>query len=136
MMAALATAVGLPTSAIERLPVLAAADRGRCAFIPIWKRPWMTFNANTYGASVLASIGISNAFADSPTAYPEVSLDDVRALRPDLVILPSEPYPFAERHVAELTQITSDVRLIDGRDLFWWGVRTAGALDRLRIALA
>jgi hypothetical protein len=75
-------------------------------------------------------------FADSATAYPEVSLDDVRARRPDLVILPSEPYPFAQRHVGELASAADDVRLIDGRDLFWWGVRTAGALDRLRIALA
>jgi ABC-type Fe3+-hydroxamate transport system substrate-binding protein len=136
MMAALATAVGLALPATHHAPMAAAEDRIRRAFIPIWKRPWMTFNANTYGASLLASIGIHNVFADSPTAYPEVSLDDVRARRPDLVILPSEPYPFAQRHVGELASAADDVRLIDGRDLFWWGVRTAGALDRLRIALA
>jgi hypothetical protein len=30
----------------------------------------------------------------------------------------------------------TEVRLIDGADLFWWGVRTPGALDRLAVALA
>jgi hypothetical protein len=26
--------------------------------------------------------------------------------------------------------------LADGRDLFWWGIRTPAAVDRLRVALA
>jgi ABC-type Fe3+-hydroxamate transport system substrate-binding protein len=130
----LASAVGAKGLGIDHLPD--AVEIVRRAFIPIWKRPWMTFNANTYGASLLAAIGIGNVFADATEPYPEVSLDDVRSWAPDLVILPSEPYPFAERHAAQLSQIVDDVRLIDGRDLFWWGVRTAGALDRLRIVLA
>jgi hypothetical protein len=28
--------------------------------------------------------------------------------------------------------LAADVRLVDGQDLFWWGVRTAGAIGRLR----
>jgi ABC-type Fe3+-hydroxamate transport system substrate-binding protein len=137
MLAELASAVGIePVPTIKYSSSATESGRHRSAFIPIWKRPWMTFNSNTYGSSVLAAIGIHNVFGDSATAYPEMSLDDVRARRPDLVILPSEPYPFAERHIADLAQIADDVRLIDGRDLFWWGVRTAGALNRLRAALA
>lgn len=52
------------------------------------------------------------------------------------MVLPSEPYPFAERHIAEVSGIAADVRLVDGRDLFWWGVRTEGALGRLAQALS
>ena len=59
------------------------------------------------------------------------------ALRPDLVVLPSEPYPFAERHVAEVQRLlpASRVVLVDGRDLLWWGVRTPVAIERLRAVL-
>jgi hypothetical protein len=58
-------------------------------------------------------------------------------LRPDLVLLPSEPYPFAQRHVAEYQRAVPDGRvvLVDGQDLFWWGVRTAPAVERLRVTL-
>ena len=103
----------------------------RRAFVPIWRRPWMTLNADTYGASVLDALGIVGIFADAADRYPTVELDEVAARRPDLVILPSEPYPFARRHVAELRSVAVDVRLVDGRDLFWWGVRTPDALARL-----
>jgi hypothetical protein len=48
-----------------------------------------------------------------------------------VVVLPSEPYPFADRHRAEAHSVSADVRLVDGRDVFWWGVRTPDALVRL-----
>jgi ABC-type Fe3+-hydroxamate transport system substrate-binding protein len=100
------------------------------AFIPIWRRPWMTMNAATYGSSLLASIGIENVFSGAPERYPTVTVDEIRARRPAVVLAPSEPYPFTERHVAELESI-APVELVDGQDLFWWGVRTPAARERL-----
>jgi ABC-type Fe3+-hydroxamate transport system substrate-binding protein len=100
------------------------------AFVPIWRRPWMTMNARTYGSSLLDRIGVSNVFGDEAERYPEVSLDEVREQQPDVVIGPSEPYPFSERHRAELEAV-APVLFVDGQDLFWWGVRTPAALDRL-----
>ena len=117
------------------LPVPETASATKLAWVPIWRRPWMTINADTYGSSLLASIGIGNVFADDANRYPECTLDEAAARRPDMVIAPSEPYPFAERHVAELGTVAADVRLVDGRDLFWWGVRTGAAADRLSRAL-
>ncbi len=55
-----------------------------------------------------------------------MTLDEVRARRPDVVLAPSEPYPFAERHVPLFDDV-APVVLVDGQDLFWWGVRTAGS---------
>jgi ABC-type Fe3+-hydroxamate transport system substrate-binding protein len=145
MLDALARAVGHVggrTAAGAHWGARAAAQAGidvvprRRAFVPIWRRPWMTFNAATYGASVLAALGIDGVFADAVDRYPTVELDAVAARRPDLVLLPSEPYPFAERHRGELRVVASDVRLIDGRDLFWWGVRTGPAVERLRQVLS
>jgi len=107
----------------------------RRAFVPIWRRPWMTVNRDTYGASVLAQLGVDTVFADAPDRYPEVTLEDAAASAPDVVLAPSEPYPFRERHVAELSTV-APVVLVDGQDLFWWGARTPAALSRLAAALA
>jgi ABC-type Fe3+-hydroxamate transport system substrate-binding protein len=67
--------------------------------------------------------------------YPEVILEWAASTAPDLVIAPSEPYPFGERHRAELERV-APVVLVDGRDLFWWGARTPHALARLAAVLA
>jgi ABC-type Fe3+-hydroxamate transport system substrate-binding protein len=130
---ALADAVGVRYRA-DPLVARASAARAR-AFVPIWRRPWMTMNADTYGSSVLATVGIANVYADASERYPTTTLPDVCDLAPDLVVAPSEPYPFGARHVRELKAVAADVRLVDGRDLFWWGTRSAGAVERLREAL-
>jgi hypothetical protein len=103
------------------------------AFVPIWRRPWMSLAADTYGSSLLEHVGITNVFAASGDRYPEVALGDVAARAPDLALLPSEPYAFTERHARELEEGLPGVPavLVDGRDLFWWGVRTPAAAARL-----
>lgn len=111
------------------------------AFVPIWRRPWMTMRGTTYGSSVLAYIGVDNIYAgaigadgidaDGADRYPEVTLDDARTREPSIVLAPSEPYPFAERHRVELETV-APVMFVDGKDLFWWGIRTPTALARLR----
>jgi ABC-type Fe3+-hydroxamate transport system substrate-binding protein len=106
----------------------------RSAFIPIWRRPWMSLAADTYGSSLLAHAGITNIFGDSVDRYPEVSLAEVAAREPDVALLPSEPYAFAERHALELREAVPRLRatFVDGRDLFWWGIRTPAAAERLQ----
>lgn len=138
MLRALCAAVGDPVTDPWLGPdrVEPAITVRRSAFVPIWRRPWMTINADTYGSSVLQACGIDSAYADDPNRYPTVTFDEAVGRRCDLVILPSEPYPFTERHVDEAARIASDVRLVDGRDLFWWGARTTAAIERLRSALA
>lgn len=100
------------------------------AFVPIWRRPWMTLSAGTYGASLLRRIGVRTLFAEGSARYPEVTLEAVAARRPDVVLAPTEPYPFKERHLSELGEV-APARLLDGQDLFWWGTRTPAAIDRL-----
>lgn len=131
-LADLATRLGVnPATA----PVLIPPPIGATAFVPIWRRPWMTMNRATYGSSLLAALGVANVFADADERYPEVSLDDAARRAPDLVLAPSEPYPFTERQRLELS-VVAPVRFVDGQDLFWWGTRTPAALTRLADALA
>lgn len=99
------------------------------AFIPIWRRPWIALGTPTYGASLLAHLGVATVFdADGP--YPEVDLDEVTNRHPDVVLAPSEPYPFTRRQLFEL-EMVAPTTFVDGKDLFWWGGRTQDALTRL-----
>jgi ABC-type hemin transport system substrate-binding protein len=97
----------------------------------------MVLGPDTYGATLLGALGVRTVPVDVDVRYPELDAEAMTALRPDLVVLPSEPYPFAERHVAEVQRLlpSSQVVLVDGRDLLWWGVRTPVALERLRAVL-
>jgi ABC-type hemin transport system substrate-binding protein len=111
---------------------------GRCVVVPIWRRPWMSINRDTYGSSVLAHLGFVNAFADAAERYPAIELADLGTLGPELVVVPSEPYEFSDAHLGELHVAVPDAAIlrVDGRDLFWWGIRTPGALERLADALS
>ena len=131
----LAGLVGADPGVVEEVTVADAPPGAPRAFVPIWKRPWMTMSGGTYGSSLLAAAGVANVFADARDRYPTVTLDEARAGRPDVVLAPSEPYPFAERHVPQLEEVAPAV-LVDGQDLFWWGARPPAALARLREALA
>jgi ABC-type Fe3+-hydroxamate transport system substrate-binding protein len=99
----------------------------------IWRRPWMTINGMTYGTSLLSVLGWRNAVLGVKDRYPGGSLEQMAGFAPDLVLLPDEPYPFADRHIAEVQAAMPGARvaLVDGQDLFWWGIRTPDALDRL-----
>jgi ABC-type Fe3+-hydroxamate transport system substrate-binding protein len=129
----LADALGLVRRTGE-WPAVSVPALEQRAFVPIWRRPWMTIGARTYGSSMLDAIGIVNVYGDDARDYPEVDLQDVVARAPDVVLVPSEPYDFKPSHLDEL-RLLAPVVEIDGRDLFWWGARTPAALVRLRAGL-
>ena len=133
-LAALAELVGVRFAGWE-LPPPPEGPPTRRAFVPIWRRPWMTLSGPTYGSSLLGRLGIGNVFEAAEVRYPEVTLEEAAARHPDVVLLPTEPYPFKDRHVAEVASV-APAMLVDGQDLFWWGTRTPAALGRLRRLLA
>ncbi len=59
------------------------------AFCPIWKNPWMAFNADTYAHDVLRMLGFNNIFAAAGERYPRTTLAEALDLRPDFVIFPT-----------------------------------------------
>lgn len=122
--------LGVEASQLRLPPRRTAA---RTAFVPIWRRPWMSIGPPTYGGSLLAHLGV-RVSGDPGVPYTTHGDDGLAALDVDLVIAPSEPYPFTDRHVPELEAV-APVALVDGQDLFWWGVRTSDALSRLATAL-
>ena len=113
----------------EPLGPIAEPEATRRAYVPIWRRPWMALGEPTYGSAVLRALGVENVAA-ADGAYPTLDLEAAEVRNVDVVIAPSEPYPFAERHRPELEAL-APVVFVDGRDLLWWGVRTMHALTRL-----
>jgi ABC-type Fe3+-hydroxamate transport system substrate-binding protein len=109
----------------------------RAAFVAVWRRPWMSLADDTYGSSLLELLSVANVFAAAPVRYPEVTTAEIAARRPDLIVLPSEPYEFEPRHAEELGREVPGVPavFVDGRDLFWWGIRTPAAAARLAARL-
>jgi iron complex transport system substrate-binding protein len=135
-------------------------------FCPIWRaeqdgRPWyMTCNAETYTSDLLTLFGGNNVFAnrqrryplkadlkneageapeERDTRYPRVSLDEIRAAQPELILLPDEPFAFGENHATELKSLLVEtpavqngrIRLLAGSLITWPGTRLGKALQHL-----
>jgi len=144
--------------------ISAARENHVCrVFVPIWLDPLMTFNADTYAHDLLRVCGGTNVFAERErqfplaadlgqsqsyatndprsegrdTRYPRVTLDEVQAAQPDVILLPSEPFAFNESHIALFAALdvpaarNQQIKLVDGSLLTWHGTRIAFALDTL-----
>jgi ABC-type Fe3+-hydroxamate transport system substrate-binding protein len=90
------------------------------AVIPVWRRPWVVVGTDTFAGDVLARLGVRNAYQAATERYPRPSLEDIRARRPGLVVLPDEPYAFGPDDGPESFP---GVRcaFVSGRHLTWYG---------------
>lgn len=112
-------------------------------FCPIWRDPWMSVGSDTYADDLLTLCGGANVFAGRPERrYPRVTLEEVVAAAPEVVLLPDEPYRFAAPDVAEIGGLdvpaarAGRIHLIDGTLVSWYGPRIAKAIAELRSLLA
>ena len=102
----------------------------------IWRNPYMAVSGDTYIGDILRTCGAINVCEDAGRGrYPRLQLSDLVALDPEVILLPSEPYRFRERHAEELLSQhgmaaarNGHVYLCDGQNLTWWGIRTATAI--------
>jgi ABC-type Fe3+-hydroxamate transport system substrate-binding protein len=102
-------------------------------FCPVWRHPYRSFGPATYGHDLLTRCGAANVFDDAADRYPVVTLREVEGRRPELLLLPDEPYPFARAHVNDFERagIRARTQFIDGRIVSWYGARTAKSLVQL-----
>jgi len=139
----------------------------RRLFCPIWQSEtpqgtlwWMTMNSQTYVHDLLRLAGGNNVFAqrerrypleadlglveaedpgERDRRYPRVSLDEILEMKPEVILLPSEPFSFTKSHRDEMGswfRETPAVRegwiyLVDGSLLTWHGTRLARSLQEL-----
>jgi ABC-type hemin transport system substrate-binding protein len=107
----------------------------RAAVVPIWRRPWMVLGSDTFAGDLLLHLGVANAFAGAADRYPKVTVEEMRAARPDLVVLPDEPYAFSASDGPEVFAPVP-AALVSGRHLTWYGPSLAEARDILERQLA
>ena len=135
-------------------------------FCPIWMNPLMTIHGDTFISDMLDLCGAANVFADRPrryplaadlgraaplppdkiagrdVRYPRVTLDEVIARAPELVLLPDEPHPFsaADAEVFRSLAIPAAGRgaivPMSGKDLCWYGARSIEGIARVRAVVA
>ncbi len=88
----------------------------------IWKEPYMTVGADTFIHEIMTRLGFRNIFQHQ-TRYPTVEISDLKRAR--LILLSSEPYPFRQKHIAELKEYLPDttIMLADGEAFSWYGTR-------------
>jgi ABC-type Fe3+-hydroxamate transport system substrate-binding protein len=107
-------------------------------FYPIWRAPWMTIGADTYVHDVLAVCGAANVFGDAAARYPTISLDDMAARHPQVIVLPDEPFRFRRAHLQDFAPYADvpavrdgRIHLMDGKPFCWHGPRVGEALRTL-----
>lgn len=90
----------------------------------IWKDPYMTIGGDTFINDMLQRCHFKNLFEEA-SRYPEVKIEALKALNCDLVLLSSEPFPFTEKHKAELQALLPRTKVIlaDGEMFSWYGSR-------------
>jgi ABC-type Fe3+-hydroxamate transport system substrate-binding protein len=143
-----------------------AVAAGVRTFCLIWMDPLMTIHGDTFIGDMLGLCGATNVFADrkrlyplaadlrgapplSPekvgdrdVRYPRVTLDEVVARAPELVLLPDEPHPFTEvdaavfRSLAIPAAARGAVVTLSGKDLCWYGARSVEGIARVRSLVA
>ncbi|RZL69096.1 MULTISPECIES: helical backbone metal receptor [Pedobacter] len=100
----------------------------RVAYL-IWRKPYMVAAKNTFIDDILLINGMTNVVMVN--RYPEIMLEQLKALSCELILLSSEPYPFKEKHIEEIrAEIpTAKVMLVDGEMFSWYGSRLVKAVQ-------
>ncbi len=94
----------------------------------IWKEPYMSINQKTFINDMMQRCGLQNVIF-SDVEYPEILEQEITDLKPELILLSSEPFPFKEQHIIEMKSICPDakVKLVDGEYFSWYGSRLLGS---------
>ena len=90
----------------------------------IWKDPYLTVGGDTFIHDMIQRAGFENSFG-STTRYPEVTIAQLQTAGCDALLLSSEPYPFAGKHIAFFQELLpqTKIRLVDGEVFSWYGSR-------------
>ncbi|MCW2497706.1 helical backbone metal receptor [Jatrophihabitans sp.] len=107
----------------------------RRAVVPIWRDPWMVVGSQTFTGDLLSRLGLVNVFDGATDRYPHASVAEILDHRPELVVLPDEPYCFTATDGPEAFPGVAH-RLVEGRSLTWYGPSLATARELLSRQLA
>lgn len=90
----------------------------------IWRKPYMSVGGDTFISDMLQRCGFENMFSDKKR-YPEITIPQLQTDNCQLLLLSSEPYPFKQKHIDELSNQLPGTKIIlaDGEFFSWYGSR-------------
>ncbi|MTI41469.1 ABC transporter substrate-binding protein [Fulvivirga lutimaris] len=97
----------------------------------IWNNPKMVAGSGTFINEIMNLGGFENMI--SVDRYPILNDDDLKCLSPEVILLSSEPFPFAEKHIEQFEEIfpKSQILIVDGEMFSWYGSRLLSTPDYL-----
>jgi len=133
-----------PVVAIQRELAALSSDVSPVAiFCAIWKDPYWTLSDDTFASDLLRLCGGRNVFGAHSERYFPVTLQEVVSARPEMILLPDEPYPFTDADRTEFKRLgnipaahTNRIHILNGRDLFWYGAHMEKGLKTIRALLS
>ena len=118
----------------QQMDTLTVRNRLRAVYL-IWRDPFMTVGGDTFIHDVMLRGGFQNPFGNQ-TRYPEISLQTIVDIDPEVVLCSSEPFPFhqKDRFTADLREAlgSTPVRIVDGQVFSWYGSRLLATVNALR----
>ena len=95
----------------------------------IWNEPLMEVGPGTFIDAMLPYAGFKNLLAAADVRYPVLTAEALKDLEPEYLLLSSEPFPFAAKHVAGFQKLLPSCKiiLVDGEYFSWYGSRLVGA---------
>lgn len=97
----------------------------------IWRNPWMVVASNTFINHLLELNNFENIYS-SKNRYPEIDIKNLSKEKSlEVILLSSEPYPFKDKHINELENLTHNIKivLVDGELFSWYGTRLLKSFD-------
>jgi ABC-type Fe3+-hydroxamate transport system substrate-binding protein len=100
----------------------------------IWRDPWMSVGHDTYIHSVLSHWNLENVFGDQ-SRYPKTTPEALSHKKPEIILLSSEPYPFKEKHIHEVSLHCTGANtvLVNGEWFSWYGSRMLHSFRQLNV---
>ena len=110
-------------TAFDELQIRQEVTPPRVAYF-IWRKPYLVAAGNTFIDAMLRAAGFDNIFKHRDR-YPEIAREELLAGQPDVILLSSEPFPFAEKHFAYFRETCPGARIqiVDGEMFSWYGSR-------------
>lgn len=99
------------------------SDKSISAIYLIWNEPFYAVGQKTFINNMMQLAGFKNLITKD--RYPEITIENINKLKPQLLLLSTEPYPFGDKHITQLKNslsITEPV-LVDGEMFSWYGSR-------------
>jgi len=114
----------------EKFVNLPSGDTLQTAAYFVWREPYMVAGGDTFINAMMKYAGYQNIY-ESQGRYPEITLDKLAEANPDVILLPSEPFPFKEKHITDFRAIcpNAKIKLVDGELYSWYGSRLLQAAD-------